>query len=40
MSELMAEAQLRDALGSLKANIAGAVAKTPAHQAFLDQYLA
>jgi len=40
MSELMAEAQLRDALGSLKANIAGAVAKLPAHQAFLDQYLA
>jgi tryptophan 7-halogenase len=40
MGELMAEAQLRDALGSLKANIAGAVAKMPAHQAFLDQYLA
>jgi tryptophan halogenase len=40
MSELMAEAQLRDALGSLKANIAGAVAKMPVHQAFLDQYLA
>ncbi|MES2442647.1 MAG: tryptophan halogenase family protein [Pseudomonadota bacterium] len=40
MGRLMPEAKLRQALGDLKANIAGAVARMPAHQAFLDRYVA
>ena len=40
MGQLMAEGQLREALGSLKANIASAVARMPAHQDFLDRYVA
>jgi tryptophan halogenase len=39
MGALLAEAQLREALGDLKTNIAGAVSRLPAHQAFLDQYI-
>jgi tryptophan halogenase len=40
MGALLAEAQLRQALGDLKTNIAGAVSRLPAHQEFLDRYLA
>lgn len=38
MGALLGEERLRGALGSLKANIAGAVSKMPTHQAFIDQY--
>ena len=38
MGTLMSPAQLRQALGDLKANISGAVARLPRHQDFLDSY--
>jgi tryptophan halogenase len=40
MGALMSEAQLKQALGNLKTNIAAAVARLPAHQDFLDRYVA
>jgi tryptophan halogenase len=40
MGDMMNPGQLREALGDLKANIAGAVAQMPRHQEFLDQYCA
>ena len=40
MGRLMSDAQLREALGHVKNNIAEAVAAMPAHQAFLDSYCA
>ena len=40
MGALMTTDQLRDALAGLKTNIAGAVARMPRHQDFLDQYCA
>ena len=38
MGRLMPPAQLRQALDDLKGNIAGAVARMPSHQDFLDRY--
>ena len=38
MGHLMPEAQLKEALGHLRTNIANAVAQMPAHQTFLDGY--
>jgi tryptophan halogenase len=38
MGSLMTPAQLGQALADIKGNIAGAVARMPNHQAFLDQY--
>lgn len=38
MGQLIPKAQLRKALDSLKANIAGAVSRLPRHQEFLEQY--
>lgn len=40
MGRLMPPQQLQQALGDLKRNIAGAVARLPQHQAFLDAYCA
>jgi tryptophan halogenase len=40
MGRLMPPKQLQQALGDLKHNIAGAVARLPQHQAFLDAYCA
>ncbi|WP_297506541.1 tryptophan halogenase family protein [uncultured Caulobacter sp.] len=40
MGRLMPPQQLRQALDDLKRNIAGAVARLPQHQAFLDSYCA
>jgi tryptophan halogenase len=37
LARLMPPGQLRQALGDLKANIAGAVARMPSHQEFLDR---
>ena len=38
MGQLLTDDQLTQALGGLKANIAGAVAKMPRHQDFLNDY--
>jgi tryptophan halogenase len=40
MGRLMPPQQLKQALDDLKRNIAGAVARLPQHQAFLDGYCA
>jgi tryptophan halogenase len=40
LARLMPPGQLRQALGDLKANIAGAVAQMPSHQDFLQRYCA
>jgi tryptophan halogenase len=40
MAALMTADQLRDALAGIRSNIAGAVARMPRHQDFLDQYCA